>query len=247
MDSFQDLREFQGSQGREEEEGLISMEPITMIVPLELQNLPKTITPESSVGSSAGGDSDDHRSSSSKDSSLERTPSDVGDAGEGTISPSVTSIEANVVMLEEWENKVISRRLDNLCKAPKTLHVGFRFRVALHHDMADGSVTVKGFKEQAARLRRGRRISRSKGSVTLEQLTLFGFVDVANLYAEAYWRGNVSKLRAHETVGQGLAHKGKLILTNGRLWHRGAIRNIKVQAWHRGPMLSKELKLRLQA
>ncbi|GKV30683.1 hypothetical protein SLEP1_g39468 [Rubroshorea leprosula] len=144
MDSFQDLRELRGNQGKEEEEGVILVEPITMIVLPELQDLPETIILESSVGSSAGGDSGNHYSSASRDSSTKGTPSDVGDAEEGVLSSSVTSTEANVVAFEEWENKVISRRLDNLRKAPKTLFTNFRFRAALHHDVVDNSATVKG-------------------------------------------------------------------------------------------------------
>ncbi|GKV24888.1 hypothetical protein SLEP1_g34431 [Rubroshorea leprosula] len=118
-----------------------------MIVSLELRDLPKPITLESSAGSSTDGDSNDHCSLASKDSSSERTSSDVGDIGEGTISSPTTSTEADVVVFEEWENKVINRRLDNLCKAPKTLLAGFRFRVALHHDVANGLATVKGYKK----------------------------------------------------------------------------------------------------
>ncbi|GKV06936.1 hypothetical protein SLEP1_g18753 [Rubroshorea leprosula] len=118
-----------------------------MIVPSELQDLPETIAPESSAGSSVDGDSDNHCSSASRDSSTEGTPSEVGDAEEGAFSPPTTNTEVDAVVFEEWENKVISGRLDNLRKAPKTLPAGFRFRAALHHEVVDSSATVKGYKK----------------------------------------------------------------------------------------------------
>ncbi|GKV15427.1 hypothetical protein SLEP1_g26223 [Rubroshorea leprosula] len=92
-----------------------------MIVSPELHDLPRTITPESNSSSSAGGGSGDHRSSTSNDSSTKETP--------------------------RWESKVISGRLDNLRKAPKTLPAGFRFRAALHHKVVDGPATVKWYKK----------------------------------------------------------------------------------------------------
>ncbi|GKV40817.1 hypothetical protein SLEP1_g48418 [Rubroshorea leprosula] len=79
MASFYDAQEFRGNQGGEEEVDVILVEPITMIVPLELQDLPITITPESSASSSAGGGSSERRSStSSSDSSTEEAPSEAG-------------------------------------------------------------------------------------------------------------------------------------------------------------------------
>ncbi|GKV48587.1 hypothetical protein SLEP1_g55386 [Rubroshorea leprosula] len=59
-----------------------------------------------------------------------------------------------VVVFEGWESKVLSGRLDNLHKAPKTLPAGFRFRVALHHEVADGAATVKGYKKLEQMVRR---------------------------------------------------------------------------------------------
>ncbi|GKV49227.1 hypothetical protein SLEP1_g55989 [Rubroshorea leprosula] len=65
MDSFRELTELRGNQGREEEEeGVISVEPITIIVSPALQDLSKTLTPESSASSSArdnGGTTKLHR------------------------------------------------------------------------------------------------------------------------------------------------------------------------------------------
>ncbi|GKV13302.1 hypothetical protein SLEP1_g24331 [Rubroshorea leprosula] len=141
-----------------------------MIVPPALQDVPETIALESSISSSVDGDSDNHCSSTSRDLSTEGTPSDMRDV-EGRalsppttnmeadmvvfeewenklrLSPLATKMEANVVVIKEWENKVISGRLDNLRKAPKTLPTGFRFKAALHHEVADGSTTVKRYKK----------------------------------------------------------------------------------------------------
>ncbi|GKV52375.1 hypothetical protein SLEP1_g58961 [Rubroshorea leprosula] len=89
MASFHDVRELRGNQGGEDEVDVISVEPIAMIVPPELQDLPGTITSESSASSSAGGGFGDHRSSTSSDSSVEETPSEVGGVEEGGCSASV--------------------------------------------------------------------------------------------------------------------------------------------------------------
>ncbi|GKV48903.1 hypothetical protein SLEP1_g55690 [Rubroshorea leprosula] len=120
MASFHDVRELRGNQGREEEEGVILVEPIAMIVPPELQDVPETIALGSSTNSSADG---------------------------GALSPPTANTELEVVVLEKWENKVIRGRLDNLRKAPKTLPASFRSRAALHHEVADSSATVKGYKK----------------------------------------------------------------------------------------------------
>ncbi|GKV12227.1 hypothetical protein SLEP1_g23403 [Rubroshorea leprosula] len=110
-------------------------------------DLPGTITPESNASSSAGGDSDNHHSSAFRDSSTEETHSEVGNAKEGGFTPLVTNTEADTVVFEGWESKVISGRLGNLRKAPKSLLAGFRFRAALHHEVVDGLATVKGYKK----------------------------------------------------------------------------------------------------
>ncbi|GKU95433.1 hypothetical protein SLEP1_g8797 [Rubroshorea leprosula] len=110
MDSFHDVRELRGNQGREEEEGVILVELISMIVPPELQDLLKVITPKISASTNIHGGSTGFHSTASTD----------------------------------WENKTISRRLSNIWKAPKDLLAGFMFRVALHHEVADGAATIKG-------------------------------------------------------------------------------------------------------
>ncbi|GKV37280.1 hypothetical protein SLEP1_g45328 [Rubroshorea leprosula] len=142
MGLFREPRELWGNQGREEEEGVILMEPIVMIVLLELQDLPKIITSESSANASAYGDSAGHHSAASKDSSSEGTPNEAGDEGKGVSSPSMAPVEAGVPMFVEWEGKTISRRLSNMRKVPKDLLAGFRFRAALHHEVAHSPLAV---------------------------------------------------------------------------------------------------------
>ncbi|GKV46565.1 hypothetical protein SLEP1_g53538 [Rubroshorea leprosula] len=127
MASFHDAQGFWGNQGGEEEVDVISVELIAMIVPPELQDSPRTTTPESSTSSSTSGGSDDHQPSMSSDSLTEVTPSEAEGA--------------------EEESKVLSGRLDNLRKAPKTLPTDFKFKAALHHEVADGAATVKGYKK----------------------------------------------------------------------------------------------------
>ncbi|GKV26835.1 hypothetical protein SLEP1_g36060 [Rubroshorea leprosula] len=121
MASFHDVRELWGNQGGEDKVDVISLEPITMIVPPELQDLPRTITSKSSASSSAGGGSGDHRSStSSSDSSAEETPSEVGGVEEGGCSALAIRTEV------EW-----------LC-----LKDG-RARATMHHEVVDGAAMVK--------------------------------------------------------------------------------------------------------
>ncbi|GKU89524.1 hypothetical protein SLEP1_g3650 [Rubroshorea leprosula] len=122
MEFFRELRELRGNQGREEEE-------------------------ESSTSSSAGGHSDNHHSTASKGSSSKRTPSEVGDGREDANSPSMVPVEANVPMFAEWESKTIGGRFGNICKAPKDLPAGFRFKAALHHDVADNAASIRGYKK----------------------------------------------------------------------------------------------------
>ncbi|GKV01993.1 hypothetical protein SLEP1_g14487 [Rubroshorea leprosula] len=369
MASFQNARELQGNQGGEDEVDVISVEPITMIVPSELQDLPRTITLESSASSSATGGSGDRRSlTSSNDSSAEETPSEAEGIEEVGCSALAISVEAEVVVFEGWESKVISGRLDNLRKAPKTLLAGFRVRAALHHEVADGAAIVKGYKkleemvrqyqipktipirvgtpneracsvsrtgwvpmyvdhfdadlhfpllglifdvlaeyelalsqltpnsikfiigfmlfcerlgmpmkavvfrslflcrlcpftsgtrwinnELAARLSewrtpnaymnypqltigdvdlknqlldhvKARGLVDLEALVTPEQLALLGFVDVANLHGEAFWKGSVNEHKARGTVELGPVPNIRLVLTSGHQLHRGAVR-----------------------
>ncbi|GKV48708.1 hypothetical protein SLEP1_g55511 [Rubroshorea leprosula] len=142
MDFFRELRELRGNQGRkEEEEGVISVEPIAMIVPPTLQDLPETITLESSASSSAGDDSGDHHISSSSSSSSEETPSREEETG------NVVGNEPDLPVVEEWENRLITGRLSNLRKAPKELPSGFRFKAALHHEVVDNASSISGYKK----------------------------------------------------------------------------------------------------
>ncbi|GKV49754.1 hypothetical protein SLEP1_g56487 [Rubroshorea leprosula] len=114
MVSLRELTEQRGNQGREgEEEGVLSVEPITMIVPPELQDVPETTASENSTGSNASDDGDDHR---------------------------------NRPVIGEWESTTIPGRLSNLQKAPKDLPAGFRFRAALHHEVADCTPSISGYK-----------------------------------------------------------------------------------------------------
>ncbi|GKV07209.1 hypothetical protein SLEP1_g19007 [Rubroshorea leprosula] len=142
-----EARELRGNQGREVEEGIISMEPIAMIVPLKLQDLLETITPKSSTSSRTHGDFDGHHSSLSKGSSSEGTPSAEEGMGKGASSPQMENVDADVFVLAKWEGKTINGRLSNIRKVPENLLTSFRFRVALHHDVADGAATVKRYKK----------------------------------------------------------------------------------------------------
>ncbi|GKV34406.1 hypothetical protein SLEP1_g42781 [Rubroshorea leprosula] len=154
MTSFHDAQEFRGNQGEEEEVDVISVEPIAMIVSPELQDSPRTTAPESSTSLSAGGGSEGHRPSTSSDSPTNKTPSGVKGVEEVGCSALVTSAATKVVVFEGWEGKVLSGRLSNLRKTPKTLPAGFKFRAALHHEVADGVATVKGYKKLEEMVRR---------------------------------------------------------------------------------------------
>ncbi|GKU95363.1 hypothetical protein SLEP1_g8731 [Rubroshorea leprosula] len=126
----------------------MSIKPIVMIVPPELQDLPKTLTPESSASSSAHKGSGSHHSSPSKGLSLERTPSGGEGVEEGVSSPfpETVDMDVNVPVVAGWEGKTISGRLNNLRKAPQTLAVGFRFKANLHHEVVDSATSIKGYK-----------------------------------------------------------------------------------------------------
>ncbi|GLU06115.1 hypothetical protein SLE2022_231730 [Rubroshorea leprosula] len=112
-----------------------------MIVPPALQDLPETITPKSSVSSSARDDGGDHHASPSSSSSSEETPSREEETG------NVVGNEPDLPVVKEWENRVITGRLSNLRKAPKELPYGFRFRAALHHEVADSAPSISGYKK----------------------------------------------------------------------------------------------------
>ncbi|GKV27811.1 hypothetical protein SLEP1_g36935 [Rubroshorea leprosula] len=141
MVSLRELTEQRGNQGREgEEEGVLSVEPITMIVPPELQDSQETMAPERSTSSSARDDGGDHATASSSSLSTEETPS-----SEEGIGDVVSSVSDRPV-IREWEGVTIPGRLSNLRKAPKDLPVGFRFKAALHHEVADCAPSISGYK-----------------------------------------------------------------------------------------------------
>ncbi|GKV14868.1 hypothetical protein SLEP1_g25675 [Rubroshorea leprosula] len=112
-----------------------------MIVPPALQDLPETMTPESSASSSARDNGGDHPTASSSSSSSEETPSH----GEGTGD--VVSHVSDRPVIGEWESRTITGRLSNLRKAPKDLPAGFRFRAALNHEVADCAPSISGYRK----------------------------------------------------------------------------------------------------
>ncbi|GKV44713.1 hypothetical protein SLEP1_g51872 [Rubroshorea leprosula] len=137
MVSLREFAEQRGNQGREEEEGgVLSVEPITMIVPPELQDMPETMASESSTSSSASDNGGDHPSTSSSSSS-EGTPGREEEAGD------VVSHVSDRPVMGEWESRTVPGRLSNMRKAPKDLPAGFRFKAALHHEVADCTPSVK--------------------------------------------------------------------------------------------------------
>ncbi|GKV40124.1 hypothetical protein SLEP1_g47792 [Rubroshorea leprosula] len=141
MVSLRELTEQRGNQGREgEEEGVLAVEPITMIVPSELQDVPETVASESSASSRTRDDGDDHPSASSSSSSTEETPSREEGAGD------LVSSVSDRPVIGEWEGAMIPGRLSNLRKAPKDLPAGFRFKAALHHEVADCAPSISGYK-----------------------------------------------------------------------------------------------------
>ncbi|GKU88552.1 hypothetical protein SLEP1_g2802 [Rubroshorea leprosula] len=141
MVSLRELIEQRGNQGREgEEEGILSVEPITMIVLPELQDSPETMASEGSTSSSTGDDGGDHPIASSSISSTEETPS--REEGMGDVVSSVL----DRLVVGEWEGVTIPGRLSNLRKAPKDLPAGFRFKAVLHHEVADCAPSISGYK-----------------------------------------------------------------------------------------------------
>ncbi|GKU90837.1 hypothetical protein SLEP1_g4782 [Rubroshorea leprosula] len=141
MVSLRELTEQRGNQGREgEEEGVLAAEPITMIVPPELQDVPETVASGSSASSRTRDDSDDHNSAPSSSSSTEETPS--REEGVGDV---VGTVSGRPVM-DGWESRAIPSRLSNLRKAPKDMPAGFNFKAALHHEVADCAPSISGYK-----------------------------------------------------------------------------------------------------
>ncbi|GKV29734.1 hypothetical protein SLEP1_g38635 [Rubroshorea leprosula] len=141
MVSLRELTEQRGNQGREgEEEGVLSVEPITMIVPPELHDSPETMAPEGNASSNARDDGSDHPTASSSSLSTEETPS--REEGMGDVVSSVS----DRLVIGEWEGVTIPGRLSNLRKAPKDLPAGFRFKAALHHEVADCAPSISGYK-----------------------------------------------------------------------------------------------------
>ncbi|GKV45527.1 hypothetical protein SLEP1_g52599 [Rubroshorea leprosula] len=138
MVSLRELTEQRGNQGRDgEEERVLAVEPITMIVPPELQDVPEIMVSESSTSSSAGDNGDGHHdspSSSSSSGNHEPEPENVGD------------VEQGVPVVGEWENRVLPGRLSNIRKAPKDLPAGFKFKAALHHEVADCAPSISGYR-----------------------------------------------------------------------------------------------------
>ncbi|GKV44422.1 hypothetical protein SLEP1_g51608 [Rubroshorea leprosula] len=141
MVSLREISELRGNQGRDgEEEGVLSVEPITMIVPPELQDSPETMAPAGNASSNARDDGSDHPTASSSSPSTEETPS--REEGMGDVVSSVS----DRLVIGEWEGVTILGRLSNLRKAPKDLPAGFRFKAALHHEVADCAPSISGYK-----------------------------------------------------------------------------------------------------
>ncbi|GKV19152.1 hypothetical protein SLEP1_g29445 [Rubroshorea leprosula] len=154
MTSSHDAQGFRGNQGEDKDVDVISVEPITMIVPPELHDSPRTAMPENSTSSSTSSGSENHQPSTSSDSPVEGTSGEVRGVEEVGCSVPSASTAVEVVLFERWESQVLSGRLDNLRKAPKTLPAGFRFRAVLHHEVADEAATVKGYKKLEQMVRR---------------------------------------------------------------------------------------------
>ncbi|GKV51634.1 hypothetical protein SLEP1_g58270 [Rubroshorea leprosula] len=97
MASSHNAQGFRGNQGEDEEVGVISVEPITMIVPPELQDSPRPATLENSTSSSTSSGSEDHRPSTSSDSPVEGTSGEVRGVEEVGCSASVMSTATEIL------------------------------------------------------------------------------------------------------------------------------------------------------
>ncbi|GKV12597.1 hypothetical protein SLEP1_g23718 [Rubroshorea leprosula] len=104
------------------------------------QDVPETMASESSTSSSASDNGGNHPSAPSSSSSSKGTPG--REEGVGNV---VSHVSDRPVM-GEWESKTITGRLSNLRKAPKDLPTGFRFRPALHHEVADCAPSISGYR-----------------------------------------------------------------------------------------------------
>ncbi|GKU94464.1 hypothetical protein SLEP1_g7960 [Rubroshorea leprosula] len=104
------------------------------------QDVPETTASENSASSSASDNGDDHRGALPSSSSSEETPS--REEGVGDVVSSISDRP----LTGEWESTTIPGRLSNLRKAPKDLPAGFRFRAALHHEVADCTPSISGYK-----------------------------------------------------------------------------------------------------
>ncbi|GKV05344.1 hypothetical protein SLEP1_g17369 [Rubroshorea leprosula] len=127
MTSSHDAQGFRGNQGEDEDVDAISVEPITMIVPSKLQDSPRTATLENSSSSSTSSGSENHQPSTSSDSPVEGTSGEVRGAEEVGCSMPLASTAVEVVLFE---------------------------RAVLHHEVADGAATVKGYKKLEQMVRR---------------------------------------------------------------------------------------------
>ncbi|GKV39927.1 hypothetical protein SLEP1_g47621 [Rubroshorea leprosula] len=95
---------------------------------------------ESSTSSNAKDNGGDHLSAPSSSSSSKGTPGHEEGAGD------VVSHVSDRPVMGEWESRTITGRLSNLRKAPKDLPAGFRFRAALHHEVADCAPSISGYR-----------------------------------------------------------------------------------------------------
>ncbi|GKU99604.1 hypothetical protein SLEP1_g12424 [Rubroshorea leprosula] len=121
---------------------LRSLSPhITMIVPPALQDVPEIMRLDSSASSSARDNGGEHPTASSSSSSFKETPSREKGMGD------VVSNVSDRPVIEEWESRTIAGRLRNLTKAPKDLPAGFRFKAALHHEVADCAPSISGYRK----------------------------------------------------------------------------------------------------
>ncbi|GKV45804.1 hypothetical protein SLEP1_g52849 [Rubroshorea leprosula] len=102
------------------------------------QDSPETMAYEGSTSSSTGDDGGDLPIASSSSSSTEETPSRKEGMGD------VVSSVSDRLVVGEWEGVTIPGRLSNLRKASKDLLAGFRFKAALHHEVADCAPSISG-------------------------------------------------------------------------------------------------------
>ncbi|GKV30696.1 hypothetical protein SLEP1_g39482 [Rubroshorea leprosula] len=150
MEFFRELRELRGNQEREEEEGVVFVEPITWIVQSALQDLLESITPESNANSSAASGSNSHNSSSSRASSSGTVLGGRGEGRTGGGTLVITTTEESVPMMGVWENMPFAGKLNNIWKAQQDMLARFKFKATLHHEVVDGVATVKGMNKLEA-------------------------------------------------------------------------------------------------